>query len=381
MKSFFREKLACAYYFAFNGLAYGIFTGRMPALKAQVGADDAQIGFLLLAFGSASFCGLLGSGWGINKFGARLLTGLAPIWFTIMFSIMAFCANYYCMLGFAMLAGFGMGLCDVAMNAMGVYIESRHHIRSMGFFHAIFSLGGVTGAVCGSLFAALSLSTFINFCIILGLYCLLWPWAYYHLNRPPSEKKATRDKGGITLFVIICGLLSLCCYVSEGSVGEWGSILLHSAKGASQQEAALTFAAFSTSMVICRFNADRLRCLMGDFTLVLFGGFLGAIAMAVVLLSPWPVVCLIAYGFMGIGFAPIVPILYSRVGQTKGVSPARAIWTMSMLSYSGLLFFPAFLGILAEKYGLDKTLWIIVSACVCVAIGSLALKNGNRTVS
>lgn len=38
---FSTARAACAYFFICPGLAYGLLTARLPALKAQTGADDA----------------------------------------------------------------------------------------------------------------------------------------------------------------------------------------------------------------------------------------------------------------------------------------------------------------------------------------------------
>lgn len=369
-------RLASAYFFAFPGLAYGIFTGRMPALKAQMNANDAQIGILLFVFGAASFLGLLASNFSINRFGAKSLTSFSVLGFTFGLLIATIFTNIWLVCAFGAFAGFSTGLCDVAMNAQAIGIEQHYKIRTMGFFHACFSLGGVIGALTASLFAWLAFSIFINMLIIFCLYLCIWPIAYLcAFSNKSEQKRKIKDKSGVPLFVYFCGIMSFMCYVSEGSVGEWGSLLLHSVKGAPQQEAALVFAAFSTSMVICRFCSDKLRSKLSDFTIVFCGSLLGACGMTLVLLSPLSWLCLAGYSIMGIGFAPIVPILFSRAGSVPGVSPGRASSAMSTLSYTGLLFFPPFLGTLAEYIGLGSALWVIVLTSFIVTCASFALRK------
>lgn len=373
MSAFQKERLACAYFFAVPGLIYGIFTARLPALKAMTGADDGMIGFLLLAFGAASFTGLLSCNFVMEKAGARRVMGYSSLVFPAAMCVGGLALSYWQLLVFCMLGGFAGGLCEVAMNAQGVVIEKRYKVLCMASLHACFSLGGAAGSLTGSLFARLELAPVWNFLIISLLYLLVWPLAY---NKIYDEKSG--DKGGATsqghaklpLFIYLCGLMSMLCYVSEGSVGEWGSILLHSVKGAPQDQAALVFASFCTTMVIFRFMGDRLRGRFGDFPIVLFGGLLGAACMTFILLSSSPVACLLAYGVMGIGFAPIVPILISRAGQCPGISPGRATSMVSIMSYTGLLAFPPLLGMLGDVIGLGKALWIIAACCLGVALGS-----------
>ena len=52
----------CLFFFICAGIVYGQFASRMPALKAQTQADEAQIGMALLAFGIGSVAGFIGVG-------------------------------------------------------------------------------------------------------------------------------------------------------------------------------------------------------------------------------------------------------------------------------------------------------------------------------
>lgn len=379
---YWQEKLACAYFFACPGIAYGIFTSRLPALKALTAANDAEIGFLLLAFGASSFSGLLVSRFLIDHAGARIITGCASLALSIFLVTASLALSYWQLLGFGMAAGLSMGLCDVSMNAQGIILEKKHHQRSISFLHASYSLGGVCGALSGSVFAAANLSPFMNFLLVQGFYLFLWPLAFGRLqDEKHASTKAGRNKTAVPLPVLIYifGIMSMCSYVSEGSIGEWGSILLHSAKGASQELAALVFACFSTTMVIGRFLGDGIRAKFSDFVIVFTGSLIACAGMIVILISSSPVVCLCSYACMGAGCAPIVPILFSRAGNVPGVSPGRASSIISLLSYSGLLVFPPFIGMLAQGIGLDNALWIIVFAIFCILCGSFSLRKNCKT--
>lgn len=374
----FREKLACAYFFALPAIAYGILTSRLPALKLIVNADDGQIGFTLLALGCSTLAGLLACDFLIERYNARLVTAFAGLLLAGAIIAAGFASSYWELTGFCLLAGIGVGLCDVGMNAQGIFLERKYQIMCLAFLHACSSIGGVMGSLSGSLFADLNLSPFLNFLCILGAYLLLWPFAFKNMaHDKPLQKKGEKKRvwlGPISLFVVICGVLSLICHVVEGASAEWGSVLLYSVKGASQEVAALVFACFTGAMVVCRLCSDRLRRHVSDFYLSFFGSLLGAGGMALILLSPWPWLCLCGYAIMGAGLAPVVPLLFSRAGAVPGVSPGQASAVVSIFSYAGLLFFPPFLGMLGQKLGLASALWIIVALCLCLMFGSRVLR-------
>lgn len=373
-----REKLACAYFFAMPALAYGILTSRLPALKNIVHANEGDIGFMLLALGCSTLVGLFTCNYLIELFNAKIITAFAGLFLAIAITIAGLASSFWELTTFCLIAGFGVGLCDVGMNAQGIFLEQRYNILCLSFLHACSSVGGVAGSLSGSLFAELSLSPFWNFIIILGAYLLIWPLAFKNMVQDkPIEKQVCKRPcwGTISIFVCLCGVLSLLCHVAEGSSAEWGSILLNTIKGASQEVAALVFAFFTGAMVICRFCSDKLRRHISDYHLAFWGSLLGACGMAIVLLSPWPFVCLLGYACMGAGLAPVVPILFSRAGAVPGISPGQASAVVSIFSYAGLLFFPPFLGMLGEAYGLSNTLWIIAGLCLAITAGSLTLKN------
>lgn len=377
-QEFFRRRLACAYFFVMPSLAYGILTSRLPALKIALQANDSQIGYTLLGLGVATLCGLFGCNFLIHRYNAKIITALAAAFLACAMSIAGFASSYWQFTAFCLLAGFGVGLCDVGMNALGIHLEQTSKILCLAFLHACSSIGGAAGAISGSICAEFSIGPFWNFVIALGFWLCLWPWAFKNLQADKeTAKQATSPlpKGKISLFVFLCGALSLLCHIVEGSTAEWGSLLLTTVKKASQEEAALVFACFTGAMVICRLFSDRLRSRFSDFQLAFYGSLIGAAGMSLVLLSSQPLLCLAGYAIMGLGVAPITPLLFSRAGASPGITPGAASSVVSLFAYSGLLFFPPFLGILANRYGLLPTMWVIVAICLAMAAGSRILKK------
>lgn len=76
LSEFTVARAACAYFFLGPGLAYGMLTSRLPALKIQTGADEMQIGLILLCLGLAALVTLLSGSWLIARWGSRTMLRL-----------------------------------------------------------------------------------------------------------------------------------------------------------------------------------------------------------------------------------------------------------------------------------------------------------------
>lgn len=363
--SYASARLACMFYFMAPGLAYGLVTSRMPALKNMTGATEGELGIILLCFGLSALIGLAFAPRLIAKISAKttlLASSLACMVFVVLVSF----SSSVWFFGIAMaLLGICMGLCDVTMNVQGVQVERAYKKSSMNILHAGYNIGAAAAACAGSIFAATNFGVWVNFVLPVAIMAgMLW-WAEPRLVTENLEKPersessplvSVEPKKRLPFLVWVCGLLCVCCYVSEGSVGEWGSLYLHQEKAAPESIAALVFAGFSICSLLCRLVADRLRNNFGDFLVSTAGATLALAGMLTVLSSSSWSICLIGYAMMGLGQAPIVPIAFSRAGAIKGVSTARATSLVSLLAYAGLLFAPPAFGLSAEHFGLHTAL-------------------------
>ena len=363
--SYASARLACMFYFMAPGLAYGLVTSRMPALKNMTGATEGELGIILLCFGLSALIGLAFAPRLIAKISAKttlLASSLACMVFVVLVSF----SSSVWFFGIAMaLLGICMGLCDVTMNVQGVEVERAYKKSSMNILHAGYNIGAAAAACAGSIFAATNFGVWVNFVLPVAVMAgMLW-WAEPRLVTGNLEKPersessplvSVEPKKRLPFLVWVCGLLCVCCYVSEGSVGEWGSLYLHQEKVAPESIAALVFAGFSICSLLCRLVADRLRNNFGDFLVSTAGATIALAGMLTVLSSSSWSICLIGYAMMGLGQAPIVPIAFSRAGAIKGVSTARATSLVSLLAYAGLLFAPPAFGLSAEHFGLHTAL-------------------------
>lgn len=135
----------------------------MPALKAQAGVSEGEIGLLLLSLGLSAFVMLLMSSLLVTKFGSRRVLCWGSLVCMAGIPAAAFAADFWALWGAFILFGFGMGLWDVSMNVQGMGVERRYGKSSMLILHASYSTGSVIGAASGAFLRRQSLPSSLIF--------------------------------------------------------------------------------------------------------------------------------------------------------------------------------------------------------------------------
>ncbi|WP_295636850.1 MFS transporter [uncultured Mailhella sp.] len=367
---------ACSFFFAVTGIAYGSVMSRMPAIKAQAFLSDADVGVMLLCMGVGGLFSFPLAGWAISRTSCRTVLSLASCGLILLFPCMGLASGFVsaCLL-FALL-GFAIGMNDVGINAGSILVETSMHRPVISSMHALYSTGGLLGALAGSCMAALAVPPLGHFAgIALILLALLPLFARNLLHDVPRPREKKGKFSLPPLWVLAFGILMLCSYSSEGSVGEWGVLLLHEVKGASEHTAALAYASFSVAMVIMRFFGDRLREHFGDARLLRACCGCALCGILVALLSPWPLVCLLGYALMGFGLSVSVPIIFSAAGRRHDMPTGTVTAFLSMLAASGQLFIPPLIGMLGSLVGLQAAMGVVVVLCAVMFFGSGVVRD------
>lgn len=388
------------FFFLFTGTIYTQLTARLPAVKAQSGITDADVGVALMCMGGGSLLGFFTVNWVLKHLQVRQLLRLAAPAFLLGAIAISLAQSALQIFVIFAVWGYACAYLDVAMNTHGIYVEVASGRPCLSSMHACYSAGCLVGSLLSSVFAFLDISLTVNLLILAAVLLVFFAFFAGHLL-PDPVKQDSSDKDSspadpssadpaaqagpkagkkyfIPYFVVFCGLMGMFSYTAEGSVAEWGSIVLHQAKHASEGTAALAYGVFACFMAAARFGCDHLRSRFGDRNMIFAGGTLAFIAMAVVILSPSPIVCLVAYALMGIGLAPVFPIAISNAGRSKDVQPKVATAIVSLVGYSGLLVIPPFLGFLAQHFGLERALLLPLCAITIVIAGGFAFEGSRH---
>lgn len=363
--------------FALNGFLFGSLMARVPAIKADLGLGEGELGLALLC----SSLGLVVSqplaGAAAARFGSRPVAAVGVCLYGGLLATPALAPGLgWLMAAFAAL-GLGSGFLDVAMNAQGVQAEHRHERAIFSSFHAAFSFGAMAGAGVAGVAAALGVAPSAHLAVVgatavavgLAATARMLP---AHVDARAGGRLFARPTGVLVAFAAI-GFFAL---LVEGSASDWSAVLLAEWRDASQGVAAAGLAAFSGAMGFGRLAGDPLRERLGPIRLIRAGAACAlAGALAVVLPLP-PALTIAGFVVVGLGVASIFPLAVLLAGAAPGAAPAPAIAVVSGTGYAGLLAGPAIIGGLAELSTLPAAL--CTTALASAAIAALAGVAGAR---
>lgn len=353
--------------FATHSLAFSTWVIYIPYVKDRLQIDEGDLGIALFFAALGAFCILPWSGVLIRKFGDGVVTFYSTLAFCVFF-LFPLSVPYYNLLCLALFfLGLSAGLMDIAMNAVVSIIEKEENIYIMSGSHGFFSLGGMVGAGVGTVLVpilahpqwhAFMMSIFL---ITTNLYLQK---NYLHLRGVQSEKSSL----GIKTIIPILGLAIIGAFVmiGEGAVADWSAIFLKEEVLAPEIYWGLGYAGFSLMMSIGRFLGDELSKRWQSHRMIKTGGFVGLVGILLVLTSHVGITIL-GFSLIGLGFSVIVPELIRITTNLKDIAPAQGIATIAGAGYTGFLFGPVLIGMIAEVYSLHVSFWVLFS-CVFLAL-------------
>lgn len=380
-----RARHAVSAAFFVNGFAVGHWAPKIPVLVERLGISEAVLGRMIILFGAGATAALLAGAWCVSRFGAATVVRWTSLMLVPALTLVTITPTVLTTALAMLWFGMFLGAMDNAMNANGVEVELKLARPVMSSYHGFWSLGGVAGGLTGG--AMIVWLGEMGHALAVGaimLAIVVWAWPGYLPDSDPAPMPDSQDeilpahdkrmRPAISLASLhVLGLVTLVCFAPEGTVIDWSGLYLSDELGAPLFISGYAFAAFSATMAAMRLTGDRIRARLGDRPCFVASGLVAAFGLTVAGLANG--VALACFGFFvaGLGMANMVPILFSTAGRFEGVRRASAIAMITFYGYAGLLFVPAFVGMIAERYSLSVVFagWGVI--VVCVALGGFAM--------
>ncbi|HEX6224387.1 MAG TPA: MFS transporter [Chryseolinea sp.] len=355
-------RLAVKIAFFVNGFVFANWVARLPRIQELYHADNGDIGLVLLSSSIGAVSAMPFAGWTIIKNGSRKITIAAALSYCILVPVIPFVPNIFYLAGLFFFIGISTGMLDVAMNAQAVMVEQLYKRPIMTSFHALFSIGMMLGAWCGSLFIDLGYDLGYHLIIVAGVALVAVLWANGNLIEDKPDA-ALKHEGPLFRLpnqaLIGIGIITFCGMLAEGAMSDWSVNYMQNIAKASKTLAPVGLSAFATAMTIGRIFGDRTRALLGDKKIIIAGGMIATLGLALATLIPQPYFSIAGFFLAGLGLSSIVPIAYSIAGNAKSLPPGVGLAMVTTVGYSGFLFGPPIIGFISEGFSLRIAMGVV----------------------
>lgn len=368
--------MAIAAVFLVDGLAFGVWVTQLPSLKRGLGLSDLAFAVALAGLVGGAFVAMPVAGALAMRFGSRRLTRTASVGAALALALPGWAPTLPLLVAATAVFGLVRGMTEVPMNTQASLLEARDGRARMSSFHGCFSLGGFGGACIGSALLGLGVPTAVSLTGVGVLLSLAALAATRHLlqdgrgqTQHAAEKPAVsgllRDGA-----LLVLGALAFLGLFGEGAMADWSALLLERTTGVGPAAAALGYAAFSVAMMSGRFSGDWVVSRFGRRRTLRLSGVAAATGMATALVAPYWLAVL-GFAVVGVGYANLVPILFSAGGKRAG---AGGIAAVSTLGYAGFVIGPPCIGALSAVSGsLPLALAPVAAFGAMIALGAGAV--------
>lgn len=377
-----RARVAVSALFLTNGALFANILPRYPEIKDALGLDNAAYGFTVIAFPAGAIAAGLAAGVVIRAIGSgraavagTVLTAAGVLAAGLSPNLLIFVVALFC-------AGAMDAVTDVAQNAHGLRVQRQYGRSIINSFHAIWSIGAVTGggmaaaaialhvplgthlAISGALFATVSL---------VALRFLLPGRDPVTAAVAPADPEVTltvrRGPSARTLALIVAlVVIAIAGTTVEDAGFSWAALYLGADLGAPAALAATGLIALVGAQFVGRLLGDPLVDRFGQRAVARGGAVVVAIGMGLALAFPSVAGTIVGFAAAGFGVATLVPAAMTEADALPGLRQGSGLAIVSWLMRLGFLASPPIVGLLSETVGLRGALVVIPAAGVVVLL-------------
>jgi predicted MFS family arabinose efflux permease len=358
--------------FALNGGLFGAWAARIPAFVDRFDVTSDILGLLLLCIAGGAILAFPLAGRLVERIGAAALSRRLVPSLAIVFVALPLAPHPLVLAIFLGLFGAAYGAMDVAMNGWAAEVERAAGRPIMSSFHAAYSLAAGVGAATGILAVAAGLSPLWHFAVLAApctaataaLARVTW------ISRIGQSGPAFAWPRGA---LVLVGLVAFASAVGEGAMVDWSAVYLTQVTGTTEALAPLGFATFSVAMVAARLVADRVVARIGPVATARASGLAAAAGIAVLIAAPTLALAMPGFLLLGIGYAAIFPLAFSRAAADPEMAPGPALAATATLAYGGALVGPPIIGWTAALSSLPVAMALVGLAALAITLlaGSL----------
>ncbi|MEL6691001.1 MAG: MFS transporter [Pseudomonadota bacterium] len=332
------------------GTFWGAFAAAVPDIKDGLGVNDFVFGLLLLG----NPIGLVTAMWLAPRIDGwladRALQAVTAA-FACCFVIPGLAPTPVAFACGIVLLGITSGLTDVIMNARVSDLEAKHKRTLMNVSHGLFSVGYAVSALMTGFLRDAGQPPVVALAIaaVSGLIMV----SYLRTEPSPAEDETTEAAGMPWGIVILCGLIVLAAFLTEGTVETWSALHVERTLGGDPLAGAFGPVMLGVTMAIGRIGGQGLSDRFDDGAVIIWATLMTSVGALIAAWAPTPLWAYVGFGTLGLGVSVIGPLGLALVGR---MVPARhrteAIAKVAVMGFSGFFIAPVLMGGISELYSL-----------------------------
>ncbi len=362
------RRVAVSVFFFIAGFTFATWASRIPHIQAKLGLSEVMLGTVLFALPIGLMVSLFLAGSAIAKFGSKKVMVFAACLYSCVLVLLGLASSVWQLAGALFLFGIAANLFNISVNTQAIGVEKMYGRSIMASFHGIWSLAGFAGAAVGTLMVSFQLEPWQHF-VIVGIFCIIFVVLFTGKTKeiPGSGTNKTAfalpDKRILKL-----GLIAFCCLVCEGTMFDWSGVYFKKAVDAPANFTTIGYAAFMGCMAAGRFVADRAVIRLGSKNMLMYSGITIFVGLMLAVVFPNFIPATIGFMLVGFGVSSVVPIVYSKAGQSTTMHPGQALAAVSTVGFAGFLAGPPLVGFLAEATSLRWSFAVVAVIGLCTSI-------------
>ena len=253
-----RAKVGVTAAFVSHAVVASSWVAHIPHIKAELGLSNAALGTALLGAPVGSVVATVICHWALPRWGSQRAVPITLAGYAAAATTLGLAGSWLSLFIALALWGMFQGGLDVAMNTQAGTIERRAQAPIMSRFHGMWSIGALVGALIGAGCVSVDIGLAPQLAVTAAVVLLVGEALTRHLipdqvAETSSPSKAGRPKRGwMTPTVAILAAVSFASFLCEGAAADWSGNYLRSVVGAGPGVSALSYAAYTSTMVATR---------------------------------------------------------------------------------------------------------------------------------
>jgi MFS family permease len=366
-----RARAAAALAFFLTGAVFATWAARLPSIQEELDLSPGGLSIALVGMEAGALVGLAVGGRVVARLESLTSLRLGFTVFPPALAAAAVAPSLAYLVAAVAVMGAANSVIDVAINVQGVELERRYARPLLSGLHGAHSFGVLGGGLVGTALAAGDVPLAAHFAVAAVVAMAASQASIGRLvreDRDPARRVLGRRPRVPDRSLAALGLLAFGAFFVEGAANDWSAVHLRSTHTTSPAVAAAAFTAFSLALALGRAIGDRLVARHGPGRLVRGSALTASLGAGLVIAAPSPPAAIAGWSILGLGMAPIAPVLLGTAPKVATASPPAAIATVSAIGYAGAFAGPPLIGALAELLSLPAALGLLVVGALAIAL-------------